>query len=459
MAQLSREGVAEPRTHRAPDFAAPNDGHVPPMVPGRLGLLVASVVLLVHDDHTEVRDRGEHGRPGPDGDPHPSGSEGAPGVEPFPVRQARVEHRDQVPESLPEPLQGLGSEGDLRDQDDASATTLEHSPEQLDVDQRLPRPGDPVEKSRLPRPEHPGQAIDGLLLLPCRPELRRRARVPMLEWISEDLLFPDLCDVLGDESRDDRPAEARIEEGGEGEMATGRNQPIVGLSLARAPAEGPVQLLQGAHLPSNFDDLPGLRGRGAGGHGLVAQDAERLQSAHLGPERSLPDHPPHAGGRPSRRSTGHSFQDGLLAARELLTRPGLFQGHQVVSGAIDQRARKHGSEYLTHRRDVVPGQPSAQLQQVPTDRRLLVEHGQDSAHLRNGGSAPQDPPHLDPVPERHHDTASRCWRIPFDGVGERLPQWKRKSDVDQTGAGQGGAADRRVSPPGGGRRSPGVRLP
>ena len=67
--QLSRLGVALPRTTTAPSFRARTIGDFARVIARRLALLVARLVLLVDDDGAEVVERREDRRARADGDP------------------------------------------------------------------------------------------------------------------------------------------------------------------------------------------------------------------------------------------------------------------------------------------------------------------------------------------------------------------------------------------------------
>src|SRR5207244_3380861 len=84
-------------------------------------LLVRGVVLLVDADHADVRERGEDGGPGADGDAGPTSENALALVASLGLGQAGMEQRHRVAEASAEAADRLRRECDLRDEDDRAA--------------------------------------------------------------------------------------------------------------------------------------------------------------------------------------------------------------------------------------------------------------------------------------------------------------------------------------------------
>ena len=120
------------------------------MIPRRLGLLVARLVLLVDDDGAEVRKRREDRRASADGDALLAAAKREPGIVALAIAQRRVKHGDRVPEYVPEPIDRLRRERDLGHEHDGRLSSFANdSLEQLNVHERLAAPGDAVEEKHL----------------------------------------------------------------------------------------------------------------------------------------------------------------------------------------------------------------------------------------------------------------------------------------------------------------------
>ena len=118
----------------------------------RLTLLVARLVLLVHDDRAEVLERREDRRARANGDPLATLLEREPFVIPLAVAQRAVQHRDLVAEHGAKAIDRLRRERDLRHEDDRRLSLLEHdAPQQLDVDERFSAAGHAVEQEHVAR--------------------------------------------------------------------------------------------------------------------------------------------------------------------------------------------------------------------------------------------------------------------------------------------------------------------
>src|SRR5258707_15889901 len=123
----------------------PYDGNLARMISRRFALLVARLVLLVHDDRAEISQRSKDGGACADRDALFSAREGEPGVATLTRRQVAVQHGDAVAELGAEAIHRLGRECDLRHEHDGRAILLDDdATEQLQIDQRLAAPGDAV---------------------------------------------------------------------------------------------------------------------------------------------------------------------------------------------------------------------------------------------------------------------------------------------------------------------------
>src|SRR5262245_53915301 len=117
------------------------------MIPRRFGLLVARLVLLVDDDGAEIRERGEDRGSGADGNALLSTPKRKPRIVPLAIAQRGVQHRDRVPEYLPEPIDRLWRERNLRHEHDGGLASLaDDTLQQLDVDERFAAASDAVQE-------------------------------------------------------------------------------------------------------------------------------------------------------------------------------------------------------------------------------------------------------------------------------------------------------------------------
>ena len=122
------------------------------MIPGRLALLVARLVFLIHDDRAEVAAGRKDRRARADSDTLLPALQGAPGIESLTIRKTRVQHRHEIAEHRTEAVHRLRRERDLRHEHDRALPLPEHeSFEHLKIDQGLPTPRDAMEKERGPR--------------------------------------------------------------------------------------------------------------------------------------------------------------------------------------------------------------------------------------------------------------------------------------------------------------------
>ena len=123
------------------------DRDIAGVVSGELVLLVAAVVLLIHDDQAEVRERGEDRGSGPDNHTRLALGRPRPRVVPGGLAQPRVQHDHAlVRESSEKPPGGLRRERDLRHQHDRRPARREHAVEQPEVDLGLARTRDAVQE-------------------------------------------------------------------------------------------------------------------------------------------------------------------------------------------------------------------------------------------------------------------------------------------------------------------------
>ena len=240
-------------------------------------------MLLVHDDGAEVAQWREDGRARADGDALLAAAEGEPGVVPFAIGEAAVQHRDAVAEDGAEPVHRLRRERDLRDEDDRRLPLLvHHATEELEVDERLAAPGDAVQQRHVPR------------FRSCEAAERMRLRVAWLvrvrlaQGAREERVA---CNSLGadlDEATRDQPLEhGRRHAELLGEVLHRRASPerleqLVGCALLRCAREHPVAIHQRRDLLHDGGDAPCLRrgnrpgGAGQrGGQRRAQRDAER----------------------------------------------------------------------------------------------------------------------------------------------------------------------------------------
>ena len=121
------------------------------VVAGIVVLLVARIVLLVHDYEPKVADRREDGASGPHYDASRARAYPVPLVVALAVGKRRVQDRHLVAEARREPADGLGREGNLGNHHDRAAVRLKLLRNRLEIHLGLARPGDAEEKARLRR--------------------------------------------------------------------------------------------------------------------------------------------------------------------------------------------------------------------------------------------------------------------------------------------------------------------
>ena len=123
-----------------------HDGDVAGVVARRLVLLVAGLVLLVHDDDAEFVDGREDGRARADDDARLASMDAVPFVVALAVAELAVEDGDGGAEAGGEALDGLGGEGDFGDENDGAAPFVERVGDALEEDLGLAARGDAVEE-------------------------------------------------------------------------------------------------------------------------------------------------------------------------------------------------------------------------------------------------------------------------------------------------------------------------
>ena len=105
-------------------------------------------MLLVHHDRAEPHHRGEHRRARSHRDPSLAAAQGTPGVSPLAVRQSGMQDRHLVTEDSAHPRDRLGRERNLRYEDDRPLSGGHQAPQNLEIHQRLARPGDTLDQDR-----------------------------------------------------------------------------------------------------------------------------------------------------------------------------------------------------------------------------------------------------------------------------------------------------------------------
>lgn len=128
---------------------ATNDGEVAGVVFGWVFLFVGWLVFFVYDDESGVFDGGEDGRSGTNDDACFSKADALPFVEALALREVGVEDCNLIGEFVEarlEALDGLGSEGDFRDEDDDVFAEVEGGLSGLEVDFSFAGAGDAVEE-------------------------------------------------------------------------------------------------------------------------------------------------------------------------------------------------------------------------------------------------------------------------------------------------------------------------
>ena len=120
--------------------------HVARLVVHPVLLLEAAVVLLVHHDEAEARERQEQGRAGADHDARLAAGGGAPGARPLRRGERGVPLHRRAAEAALEAVHELAGEGDLGQHDERLRAPLQGARHRLEVDLGLARAGDAVEQ-------------------------------------------------------------------------------------------------------------------------------------------------------------------------------------------------------------------------------------------------------------------------------------------------------------------------
>ena len=200
-----------------------------------------------------------------------------------------MQHGHQVPEGLPEPGDGLRSQRDLGHEHDGTPAPRQGPPDQLDVDQGLPRTGHPVQKEGPAPVAQRGLETGQNLALAQRGSVRG-FRTPRLapKRIPHDDFFHHPHEPLLLQAPDHAAAETAFQHRGQRLAPPRAHQLFVRLALPPRPAEDPVQVREGtdrldhAHhrSPRGRRLLPGRLRHAGGQHG--AQHDPRRRHVVLG---------------------------------------------------------------------------------------------------------------------------------------------------------------------------------
>ena len=121
------------------------------MITRSLVLLVGTLVLLVHDDETHVRERREQGGARANHDVRGTRADHVPLVEAFAGRKSGVEDGHIVAEAAPEAADRLSRERDLRHEDDGTPPLRTDTFDGIEVDLRLAGSRDAVDEDHVAR--------------------------------------------------------------------------------------------------------------------------------------------------------------------------------------------------------------------------------------------------------------------------------------------------------------------
>jgi hypothetical protein len=369
------------------------------VVAGRLALLVAALVLLVHHDRAEVRERREDGRAGADHDPLLAGAQRAPLVVALAVGERGVEHRHAVAEHGLEAPDGLRCQRDLGDEHDRrAALPLHHLAQQLDVDERLPRPRDAAQQEGAGLRRRGGEeALEDGGLSGGGAQRGGFRRIDRRVRVARDLLVGDLHQPLLRQRADDaaREAEPRGQVRQLGPAAE-RLQHLPALALARSAGEGPVALAERGELARDPDHSPQPhRRRRARALRLQAHDTRLHQPVDHRPPGALAQLAAHPHHRLRSRAARQPLHEQRLERRELLLGCRLARELQVVAGDVGEHGRQRGAHDLAERGDVVVADPAAELEELERKARLRLQH----LLQRSDATSPRRPRSL-PLP--HH---------------------------------------------------------
>ena len=126
------------------------DGDVAGLVAGDVFLLVGGFVLLIDDDEAEIRQGCEDGGAGADHDACRAFADAVPLVESLALREVGVEDGDlvgEVGETCLEAADGLGGEGDFRDEDEDGFSEVQGGLGGLEIDFGFAGAGDAEKKN------------------------------------------------------------------------------------------------------------------------------------------------------------------------------------------------------------------------------------------------------------------------------------------------------------------------
>ena len=357
-------GCRAPQNTQGPTHSGPYHSHVPGVVPRGFRLLVAAVVLFIHHHHTQVLQGRKDRRAGSYGDPLLAGAELSPRIVSLPVGEGRMEHGHIVTEVGPEAGHGLGRERDLRNQDDgAPSLSLDHLSQDFDVDQGLPRSGDAVkEEWKGLRIFDPFQnRLQRVGLISGRRQLRRLLHGHIPERVPHHLLRPHADDLLLLEARHNRSGKAPLpKQVGDLHQPSGSLQNVQSLSLPWSSGEELFPLRQIRHPPGHTGDVAGLHRGLPGCHHFVPKHTRSHQTTDLRPDRAstqvLPEgvHP-HGDARFLDQIEDSRLPGGAGTGGRALQ-------YQVVPGEVGEESGKRGPQSDAEGRQIVLGDPAAELQ-------------------------------------------------------------------------------------------------
>ena len=299
--QLARLGVrpalqrGRGRAQHADRFGSgcAHQSHVAGLIAGRLGLLVAAVVLFVHHDRPQPGHGRKNRRTRPDRDSLLARPQQPPSVVALRRREPRMQHRHQIAEGFAKTTHRLGRQGDFGHQHDGSLAARQDVLEQLDVDQRLSRSGDAMEQKGAALAQRGLHGLQRFLLRrrrrrqrgrPARFGVRPSSGDAFLERIAGDGLVRRLRDAPGHQSGDDAPAEAAVQEGRKGHAPARLPEPLVRLALPRGLSKDAVHLVERSDLARDPDKSARARRLQPRKRRCMSHESLGRKLAHGGPE-------------------------------------------------------------------------------------------------------------------------------------------------------------------------------
>jgi hypothetical protein len=352
-------------------------------------------VLLVDDDHPELRHRREHRRARPERDP------GAPRAEPSPlivalaVGEAAVEHRDLVAETRAEARRELRRERDLGDQHQRPAPGREHARDRLEIDLGLAGAGDAVEQKRAV-----ARGVDRRREGLERGGLPRRRRER--HFGRRDDRTPGIAGHLAGAARAEpqlferrdrcRCALDRLAQLGDVDLAGRRLERRDNLYAPRRACQRRA-LVVGRRTRQPH----GVHGAHADARGGAPLDAfgEPGLDQRLDDVRDAPPFLDRRQAMPERRR-----QRARCLSREHC--PPLVRERHPLRGRDLGSDRKRRANHLSGRRLVVVGDPQAELDHLGVERRDVVQHIPDLTdlgHVRRRDVEPHDDARDPAIPE------------------------------------------------------------